>query len=155
MIFKEGDDADCGNYRPICLLNVAYKVSAMILLHRLVTVGADDRIMSSQFGFRRKRGTEDALHCARRAIELALAQKNGSVHLLALDWRKAFDSISPAGLLHALKRFGMPCHMLDVVGSIYKNRVFRVRENGALSSVFQQGSGICQDVPCHRSCLLL
>ena len=60
MIFKKGDPALCANYRPICLLNAAYKVSAMILLRRLVAAGADGKIWGTQFGFKRGCGTEDA-----------------------------------------------------------------------------------------------
>ena len=51
MVFKKGDPAESGNYRPICLLNSAYKVFAMLLLGRLLEAGADDRIWSAQFGF--------------------------------------------------------------------------------------------------------
>jgi hypothetical protein len=77
LIYNKGDPSDCGNYRPICLLNAAYKSFAMILLLRLLRAGADERIRPSQFGFRRKRSTEDALHCARRAIEKAWAHRGG------------------------------------------------------------------------------
>ena len=40
-------------------------------------------------------GTSDALFIARRAIEKTWAQKGGKIVLLALDWSKVFDAISP------------------------------------------------------------
>jgi hypothetical protein len=94
LIYKKGDLADCGNYHPIFLLNAACKIFAMIVLRRLLGAGADELLWTSQFGFRRCRSTEDALHCARRAIEEAWAHRGGKVHLLALDWAKALDSIN-------------------------------------------------------------
>ena len=43
-IFKKGDPAICGNYRPISLLNLGYKVFAALLLRRLKAGGVDDYI---------------------------------------------------------------------------------------------------------------
>ena len=51
VIYKKGDPADCGNYRPICLLNAAYKIFAMILLWRLLAAGADEKVWATQYGF--------------------------------------------------------------------------------------------------------
>lgn len=147
VIFKKGDPSDCGNYRPICLLNAAYKIFAMLLLKRLVLAGADERIWPTQFGFKRQRGTDEALHCARRAVERAWADRGGKLHLLDLDWRKAFDSINPDALLNALRRFGLPPKFVDMVSAIYTNRVFEVSECGATSSRNVQNAGICQGCP--------
>ena len=119
----------------------------MILLRRLLEAGAEERMWSAQFGFRTNQGTEDALHCALRAVVLAWARKNGAVHLLALDWRKAFDSINPEGLLDALRRFGLPEHFLTVVASIYTDRTFQVKECGVSSDKRKQRAGICQGCP--------
>ena len=119
----------------------------MILLRRLLDAGADERLWASQFGFRPGRNTEQALHCARRAIDLAVALRNGSVHLLALDWQKAFDSISPSSLVRALRRFGVPQHFLDIVQSIYTDRKFFVHECGINSENASQHSGVCQGCP--------
>ena len=52
LIFKKGGTGECKNYRPICLLNSAYKVFAMVLLQRLLSAGADSRLWASQYGFR-------------------------------------------------------------------------------------------------------
>ena len=35
---------------------------------------------------------------------MTLADRNGTLVMLSLDWEKAFDSISPDGLLYALER---------------------------------------------------
>ena len=114
---------------------------------RLIEAGANHRISSSQFGFRPKRGTEDALHCARRAVDVAWAHRDGKVHLLALDWRKAFDSINAEGLIDALRRFGIPQFFLEIVKSIYSDRAFRVKDGDTTSDRRRQHSGICQGCP--------
>ena len=126
------------------MLNAAYKIFAMVILMRLQEAGADERICPSQLGFRRNRSTEGALHCARRAIEKAWAHRGGTAHLMTLDWAKAFDSINSESLILALRRFGLPNHVLDIVRSIYTDRKFQVNECGALSDLRCQGSGICQ-----------
>ena len=114
-IFKKGDPASCANYRPISLLAIGYKLFAIILLERLRAAGADAKTWPTQFAFKRGRGTTDALFLARRILEDACAMKNGKAILLALDWAKAFDSVSPDALSRALVRFGLPQGFVDTV----------------------------------------
>ena len=66
---------------------------------------------------------------------------------MALDWKKAFDSIAPPALTAALRRFGLPEHVLDVIASIYTDRRFRVRDCGQTSDEHIQHSGISQGCP--------
>ena len=146
-LYKTGDPADCGNYRPVCLLAAAYKIFAVLLLNRLLDGGADSRLWPTRYAFRRKRGTEDALHCSRRAVELAWAHRGASLHMLALDWRKAFDSINSESLLQALRTFGVPEPFVTMVRSIYTDREFVVADCGETSSRHRQLSGICQGCP--------
>ena len=80
-------------------------------------------------------------------MEEAWAHRNGSVHLLALDWGKAFDSINVDGLLLALRRFGLPAFFLEIIQSIYSERQFRVNDCSISSEKRAQQSGICQGCP--------
>ena len=113
MIYKKGDPGFCDNYRPICLLSIASNIFASMLKQRLLDAGVDGAIWPSQFGFREGCSTEDAIFIARRRIEFARAQRNGSVSLLALDWAKAFDSINIVSLLDALRRAGLATAFLN------------------------------------------
>ena len=147
MIFKKGDPSEADNYRPISLLSIGFKLFAIIMLNRLRQAGAEDRLWASQFGFRRGRGTYDALFMARRLIEDTWSKKNGSATLLALDWAKAFGSISPAALQLALERFGCPPAFIQMIASIYSDRKFNVSDSGQTSSLHDQCFGICQGCP--------
>ena len=128
-------------------MSVLYKVCAKILLNRLKEAGAEERVPSRQFGFKSGCSTEDALYIVRRRIDQACASHGGKIFLLALDWRKAFDSISPDRLMHALKRFGLNESMLSAVAEIYKGRMFYVRDEGITSSARPQLAGISQGCP--------
>ena len=114
-IYKKGPVESCENYRPISLICVAYKIFASLLLKRLQSAGAEERLTSTQFGFRRGRGTNDGIFAVRRLINQALAQRNGRVAMLALDWATAFDSINVEALIQALSRFGVPAKMLRIL----------------------------------------
>ena len=147
MLYKKGDPAECSNYRPISLLCICYKMLAIILLERLQEAGAEQLLWRTQFGFRKGRGTQDALFIARRAIEQSWELKDGRAVLLALDWAKAFDSISPQSLMGALGRFGIPKPMVDMITAIYSDRRFYVRDFGTKSEWRRQHLGICQGCP--------
>ena len=146
-LYKKGDESLCNNYRPISLVQVGYKLFASILLERLLMAGCDNRLWPSQFGFRPRRGTADAVLVARRVIEDAWGCRDGSALLLALDWAKAFDSVSPESLIEALRRFGIPADFRRMVASIYSDRKFFVKEDSGVSEMHEQRSGISQGCP--------
>ena len=81
-IFKKGDVSSCDNYRPISLLPIGYKLFVNVLLRRLKAAGAERRVWSSQFGFRSRRGTADALFLARRLLDQTWGTKDGNLFIL-------------------------------------------------------------------------
>ena len=117
---------------------MGYKISASIILARMKAGGAEARIYASQFGFKSGRGTADAILLARRILEQTRERKNGKLMMLALDWAKAFDSISPERLVLALRRFGIPEPMVRVIQVIYEDRQFFVRSGSGESQWYTQ-----------------
>ena len=120
---------------------------ATIFLNRLKDAGAEGRLWPTQFGFRSGHSTEDAIFAARRVTEQAWARKGGQALLLALNWSKAFDSVTHRGLIQALVRFGVPQPMADMVSSLCHARRFFVDDSGVRSSWFCQGRGVCHGCP--------
>ena len=112
------------------------------MLSRLKEAGAEARIWPTQFGFKSKSGTSDALFILRRLLDQVWEASDSSMIMLALDWAKAFDSISPVALLQARQRFGIPQSFIDMVGKIYTNRRFFVTDSGEKSQAHQQLFGI-------------
>ena len=86
LIYKKGDTSKWENYRPISLLNTIYKLYAAIVHNRLATV-IDPYLQKTQYGFRKSKGTADAIHCVRRIAEYGEITGN-TLYLVLLDWEK-------------------------------------------------------------------
>ena len=116
----------------------------MIILNRLQRAGSESRICNSQFGFRRRSGTSQALALLRRMLDSASSHRACSTHIIFLDWSRAFDKIKSDALLRALERFGLPSHIVNIIHAIYSCRNFDVRYGGTSSDERRQYSGIAQ-----------
>ena len=57
-VYKEGGRLNCNNYRPITLLNIAYKIFAILLNKRLME-NIEKKLEDNQMGFRPNRSTRD------------------------------------------------------------------------------------------------
>ena len=90
-IFKKGDPSKLENYRPIALLQTFYKLLAAMIKRRLVVV-LEPWIHKTQYGFRPRKSTSQAIFLTRRLMDLAERQGT-NMSLVLLDWEKAFDKI--------------------------------------------------------------
>jgi hypothetical protein len=52
-VYKKGDRLNCNNYSPIALLNIAYKIFAILLNKRLI----ENKLEDNQMGFHPNRST--------------------------------------------------------------------------------------------------
>ena len=147
LLFKKGDATLPQNYRPISLLAVGYKTLASLIHHRLLQGGTEERMHSSQYGFRHGRGTADALMVVRRMVDAAVQRNKEGLLLVLLDWAKAFDRMKTDSMLSALRRFGLPEEFVSMVNGIYQARLFVIRDHTGTSSERSQECGIAQGCP--------
>ena len=91
VLHKGGATHDAANYRPICILEIAYKVLARIIYSRIIKK-IDEAQSVDQAGFMKFFSTDDHLLSATIFIERAW-KNNRPLWICAVDFKKAFDSV--------------------------------------------------------------
>ncbi|CAK0832118.1 unnamed protein product [Prorocentrum cordatum] len=151
LLFKnKGSAANLDNYRPISLLNSFYKLIAGVLKVRIAKK-VDHLLQPTQFGFRARRSTSQALKIVRQMVHQGASTRNykqGSpLYLLFLDWEKAFGRVTHEALLSALERMQLPATIVNVVKALYRNPTFQVGMDNYESKWHRQDAGIRQGCP--------
>ena len=77
----------------------------------------------------------------------AFERQQHPLHLLLLDWSKAFDPVTFESVEAALKHFGVPPFFQKAVLSLYSNPKFRVRDSGHTSPTYRQTRGLRAGCP--------
>jgi hypothetical protein len=143
-IHKGGDKTSINNYRPISLLNIFSKIFERAIKTRLLSyLEENDILPKSQFGFRERLGTEDALTELSMDIYSNLNKKNKTLGIF-LDLSKAFDSISHQTLINTLKSIGIVSIPLLLLKSYLTNRIQQVRISNTLSKEIIITTGVPQ-----------
>ena len=104
LVPKVTDAKDVKQFRPICLLNVSFKIFTRLLMGRLDKV-ADKLISPSQTAFIKGRFIYDGAVMLHEVVH-ELKQKKLQGVLLKIDFEKAYDSISWKFVERVLQRKG-------------------------------------------------
>lgn len=116
---KKGDLSKPGNYRGIMLLEVSYKIIAIIIHERLQPiVSSIDH--ESQCGFRPGRGCLDAVFTVKLAMKKR-REHNSETWIMFLDLVKAFDRVPRELLWTVLEKFGVPSKLVRIIKSLHQN----------------------------------
>jgi hypothetical protein len=102
---KAGSSNSPGDYRPIHLTCIMAKIAERFVLQQIADI-IDHELPTQQFGFRKHRGTQEALIQAEyHIVESMEASKTSStkVAVVSFDISKAFDSVSHWRLMEHLR----------------------------------------------------
>ena len=143
-IFKAGDRRHPGNYRPVSLTSISCKILESFvrdaLLDHFMTHNA---LSEDQYGFLPGRSCALQLLVVmeqwRRTVD-----NRGSVDVIYLDFRKAFDSVPHRRLLSKLQACGVEGCLLHWIQAFLSHRRQRVAVEGEYSEWTDVTSGIPQ-----------
>eukprot|EP00924_Labyrinthula_sp_SR-Ha-C_P003219 augustus_masked-scaffold_15-processed-gene-2.11-mRNA-1 protein AED:1.00 eAED:1.00 QI:0/0/0/0/1/1/4/0/823 len=146
-IYKQkGEKNSPGSYRPIALLNTAFKLTTKIIHNRLQPI--INKLPSYQAGFRSGHSTTNKIEILNNIVKKKLLQ-NTKLKLLFIDFQKAFDSVNHDFIQLSLKEHGVPSKLRKLIRVLYKNATVKVSEGKHLSKTYLgavfNSSGIAQE----------
>ena len=154
-IFKSLDRQLPNNYRPISMIHVLSKIFEKLMINRMWNFIDQHNIISHhQFGFRKGRGTADAVM---EFVDECVSAMDDKRHVVAvmLDLKKAFDTVNHRVLLRKLERIGFRGIVLDWFRSYLTDRRIDVCVGGVKSGGKKVNIGLPQGNVCSPLLFLL
>lgn len=119
----------CSDFRTISLIPHISKILMNIIKSRITPI--IDRVLDeTQFGFRKGRGTREAIF-ALRIISERMVEKKKKLYLCFIDYTKAFDRVNHVKLVEIMEKVGIPPHERRLIINIYWGQTARVRTKGS------------------------
>ena len=107
--------ADSSNYRPITILPVMSKVAEKLIFKPLYKyLEANAYLPSSQYAYRKKLGTCDALLDISSLVQENL-DKGFETRIVQIDFSAAFDLVNHRALVYKLKELGIGGNLLNIL----------------------------------------
>ena len=127
--------ADSNNYRPITILLVMSKVAEKLIFKPLYKyLEANAYLPSSQYAYRKKLGTCDALLDISSLVQGNL-DKGFETRIVQIDFSAAFDLVNHSALVYKLEELGIGGNLLNILKDFFHNRKQKVLANGSASKL--------------------
>jgi hypothetical protein len=142
---KEGDRECLSNWRPITLLNSAYKIFAKALHIRLQGLLLDI-IHEDQSAFLPLRFILDNVLAQHETIAWAQESRQDLL-MLKLDFTKAYDVVSWRFLFATMRKMGIPAGFISMAQMLFQDAEAAVSLNGEATVHFPIQRGVRQGCP--------
>lgn len=112
-------------YRPLCLLNGLAKGLERIIVGRIEAhLEETNNLSPNQYGFRKRRSTEDAINALVGTVRQQLEGK-GMCTAVCIDIKNAFNTARWPEIIAAMKRKNVPHYLVQMVGNYLSNRTIK------------------------------
>ena len=139
---EDGSLLELQNWRPTTLLNVDCKIAAKAIAKRIETV-LPDLIHPDQTGFVKGRYIGENIRLITDLMDYTKKQKISGI-LVALDFRKAFDSLEWSFIMKTLDSFNFGTSIKRWVSTFYTNVESTVLNNSYSTNWFKLSKGVRQ-----------
>ena len=143
-LFKQGNQQEPSNYRPISLTSIVSKLFEQIINSNIMKhLEANNILSEQQYGFRHSHSCDtllitllhDLSHCYDAGIQ---------IDLIFTDFAKAFDTVPHQRLLYKLEWYGIKRNIKNWIFSFLNNRTQRIVLDGVSSPECSVLSGVPQ-----------
>lgn len=144
-LLKQGKPPeDYKSYRPISLASCMLKTYERLIKNRLeYWLEKNEKLPSSQYGFRKGRSCQESLSVIISDIQLAFT-RNMSISALFIDIEGAYDNINLYILTQKMLEIGIPQAIISNIFKLYSTRNLYIKTNGGLTSPRQSRVGLPQ-----------
>ncbi len=141
-IYKKGDRDNCLNYRPISLLSHIYKLFITIITGRIKN-DLYSCFPSSQAAYQPGRGTIEQIICLEQIIEKPI-EFNYPLHIVFIDFTKAFDSIKLSSLWSLLDKTPIDKDYINLLRLTYEGSTAAIKSDIGISRTINIKKGVKQ-----------
>jgi len=142
---EDGSLLNLHNWRPITLLNIDLKIAAKAIAKRLET-DWPNFTHPDQTGFVKGHHSGENITLISDVLDLTKEQKIRGI-LVALDFRKVFDSLEWPFIMRVLDVFNFGSSLKQWISTFYTNMESAVLNNGYMTNWFKLSKGVRQGCP--------
>ena len=117
VIPKKEGAVECGKHRTISIMSQVAKIVLRVIDERLRRK-VEETVDRAQFGFRKGKGTPNAIFVLRTIIERAI-EKQKDLFMCFVDFEKAFDTVRHEVLVERLRRLGVDAADIRILTNLY------------------------------------
>jgi sorting nexin-29 len=139
---KKGERTTWCIYRPITLLNIAYKIFTIILNNRLSKI-VESKLSDVRSGLRPNRPTLDIILIVRQTFEKCY-EYNIDIHNMFIDYTQAFNSIKINKVLECLTQYNIPAKLQKLIALTLTGTNAIVKINNQFTNKFHVQTGVKQ-----------